>query len=95
MISGYPSSLYNEALKGWNRHAFLAKGHDGLREEAVWFNFEPPSYLHDTAHLGRTFREREVISRRRSRLEHRIESLSFPEQHALLDWLRARLEVTA
>lgn len=94
MVSGYPSSLYDETLGGWNQHAFLAKAHDGLRQEIVWFNFDPPSQLHDAGHLGRTFREREVISRRRSRLEHRIESLSFPEQHALLDWLRARLEVT-
>ncbi|KRA17966.1 DNA methylase [Lysobacter sp. Root604] len=95
MISGYASPLYEQTLKSWNRHAFLAKAHDGLREEIVWFNFEPPSHLHDPGHLGRTFREREVISRRRSRLEHRIESLSLPEQHALLDWLQSRLKEAA
>ncbi|WP_222837735.1 DNA adenine methylase [Lysobacter capsici] len=95
MISGYRSELYDETLKDWNSHSFFAKAHDGLREETVWFNFEPPSELHDADHLGSNFRERETISRRRMRLEHRIEGLSLPEQHALLDWLQARLEAAA
>lgn len=94
MISGYRSGLYDDSLQGWNRHSFLAKAHDGLREETVWFNFEPPGELHDTGHLGSTFREREVISRRRARLERRIGTLSLPEQHALLGWLQTRLEST-
>jgi DNA adenine methylase len=95
MISGYRSRLYDDSLKGWNRNSFLAKAHDGLREETIWFNFEPPSELHDADHLGCTFRERETISRRRTRLERRIGSLSLPEQHALLGWLQTRLKPTS
>lgn len=95
MISGYRSRLYDDTLKGWNCHSFFAKAHDGLREEMVWFNFDPPNELHDPEHMGRNFRERETISRRRTRLQHRIGSISLPEQHALLDWLQARLETEA
>ncbi|TKR30275.1 DNA adenine methylase [Luteimonas gilva] len=93
MVSGYSSSLYDYWLRDWNRRSFLAKAHDGLRQEVVWFNFEPPVQLHDPRHLGRNFREREVIFRRRERLTRRIDSLSPHEQHALLHWLQEKLEV--
>ncbi len=45
MLSGYPNSLYDEALTGWNRHDFAidnkAAGGKAKRQmtEAVWMNF--------------------------------------------------------
>ncbi len=45
MLSGYPSSLYDEALAGWNRHAFDVPNHvsAGTRKpretECLWCNF--------------------------------------------------------
>lgn len=95
MVSGYRSELYDTRLRDWNQRSFLSKAHDGMREETVWFNFEPPDCLHDASLLGSSFREREVVGRRRARLEKRIESLSSVEQHALLDWLQQRLETSA
>lgn len=94
MISGYRSALYDARLGGWNQRSFLSKAHDGLREEVVWFNFEAPDRLHDASLIGRTFREREVVGRRRARIEKRIASLSSHEQHALLEWLQQRLETS-
>lgn len=94
MVSGYRSELYDARLRGWNQRSFLSKTHDGMREETVWFNFEAPDRLHDASLLGSCFREREVVGRRRARLEKRIESLSSPEQYALLDWLQQRLETS-
>jgi DNA adenine methylase len=45
MLSGYPSELYDSALKGWNRHTFdlpnnAASGKSKAREiEVLWCNF--------------------------------------------------------
>jgi DNA adenine methylase len=45
MLSGYPSPLYNDALKSWNQHTFDMPNHaaggkaKGLETEVVWCNF--------------------------------------------------------
>ena len=91
MLSGYDNELYQRALSRWNRIAFRAKTHADVREESVWLNFDIPSQLHDSSHYGNDFREREVVKRRRSRLQSRIERLSPIEQHSLLTWLRQQL----
>lgn len=94
MISGYDSELYRSLLGGWTRVSFRAKTHTDVREESVWLNFEPPRHLHDSNYLGRSFREREAIKRRRNRIQSRIEGLSGIEQHSLLAWLQHQLEET-
>jgi len=94
MLSGYESDLYKSLLGGWTRISFRAKTHTDVREESVWLNFEPPSHLHDSSYLGRSFREREAIKRRRNRIQSRIENLSVIEQHSLLAWLQHQLEET-
>jgi DNA adenine methylase len=91
MLSGYESDLYKSLLAGWQRLTFQAKTHTCIREESVWVNFEPADRLHDVRHLGSTFREREVIRRRRTRLQARIEALPSIEQYGLLDWLQLQL----
>ena len=93
-ISGYESDLYKSLLGGWTRLAFCAKTHVDVRQESVWLNFEPPTHLHDSNYLRKSFREREVIKRRRKRIQSRIESLSIIEQHSLLAWLQYQLEET-
>lgn len=92
MLFGYDNKLYRHALATWNRIVFRAKTHTGIREESVWINFDVPAKLHDGSYLGRNFREREVVKRRKSRLQSRIESLSPIEQHSLFTWLRQQLE---
>jgi len=88
MLSGYDNELYRRLLRDWHRTLFRAKTHTGVREESVWFNFDVPTQLHDSSHFGHNFREREIVKRRRVRLQSRIESLSPIEQHSLLTWLR-------
>jgi len=94
MISGYESDLYASLLSDWARVSFSAKTHSGVRQESVWLNYDPPNQLHDTRHLGNGFREREILSRRRSRLHSRIQHISKAEQYELLAWLQSQLEVT-
>jgi hypothetical protein len=78
VISGYDSELYNAYLHDWNTTTFKAETQCGIREERLWFNFKPPSWLHDERYLGRNFRERQTIKRRLQRLETRI--VAFPPQ---------------
>jgi len=88
MLSGYDCDLYNRELVGWRKVSFPAKTHAGVREETVWMNFESPSHLHDSRYLGETFRERQTIQRRQTRLRNRIQNLAPIERHELLQWMQ-------
>ena len=42
LLSGYPSELYDRALRGWIRETATVTDHLGRRrQEALWMNFEP------------------------------------------------------
>jgi site-specific DNA-adenine methylase len=90
MISGYASPLYEKHLAGWSVHRFQAKTRVDIREEWVWFNYAKPEVLHDNRHLGKNYREREVIRRRQERLRSRICRLSMAEQMSLYGWLEEK-----
>lgn len=87
MISGYDSALYNEALQGWRKVTFMAKTHTDVREECVWMNYAAPEELHDSRYLGDTFRERQTIGRRQSRLRDRISAMDPVERNDFLHWI--------
>lgn len=95
MLSGYDSELYEKALPHWHRTSFLAKTHVGVREEHVWTNFEPPTRLHDGAHLGDSFRDRQTIKRRQQRFEDRFARMEPRERHELLRALNLRFGVAS
>lgn len=86
MISGYPSKLYNEELPPeWNKAYYQAVNRAGRSvTETCWFNFPKPTELHDWRYLGRNFRERERINRRRKRWIARLERMPVLERQALL-----------
>lgn len=92
VVSGYPSALYDEHLHGWSTATFLAKAHNGLRQEKLWFNYSTPSKLHDARFLGSNFRERQTVRRRFERIQARIERLDPREQHRLWTWLSREIE---
>lgn len=89
MLSGYPSDLYDDELRGWRRVEFDAVTHAGVATEVVWMNYDTPLVLHDHSHVGRGFREREAIKRRRCRLVTRIRRMSARERGALYAELAA------
>lgn len=85
MISGYWSEMYGQALRGWrsiNYDAMTRGGHTA--REWLWFNFEPPAELHDYRYLGRDFRERERIKRKKARWTARLRRMPDLERQALL-----------
>ena len=57
-------------------------------------NFEAPDQLHDSRYIGRTFRDRQTIQRRQSRLRSRIENLDAIERNDLFQWMQEQYENT-
>lgn len=91
MISGYASSLYARALKGWNCIQFDSMTRGGYtKREHLWFNFEPPTALHDYRFLGENFRERERIKRMKQRWTARLERMPILQRQALLSAIADR-----
>ncbi len=72
MVSGYRSKLYDRALAHWRRIDFKAMTRGGPAIESLWINYPPPRELHDYAHLGSNFRERERIKRKTARWSRRL-----------------------
>ncbi len=92
VISGYASELYQSRLKDWHTISFVAKAHDGLREEHLWSNYRIPEQLHDIRYFGENYRERQNFKRRMERMRRKIARLSRPEQHDLIRWLSTQLK---
>lgn len=87
IVSGYANALYDTMLSGWGRRTFLAKTHADVREETMWFNFEPPKVLHDSRFVGDDFRERQTRKRRFQRLQERVHGMDPVERSAFTQWL--------
>lgn len=83
MISGYRNSYYDEVLHDWERRSFPGISRMGSREETVWLNYEP-RLLHDMRYLGKDFRERQSIKRRRDRWIQRFRREPLSIQQAVL-----------
>jgi len=90
MISGYDSALYNISLKSWRKVTFNAKTHVGSRQECVWMNFDSATQLHDASYLGDSFRDRQTIRRRHTRLLGKFERMAPTERSHVLTLLNER-----
>jgi len=91
MVSGYRSGMYMHALKGWNSITYESMTRGGYpKTEYLWFNFEPPTALHDYRYLGRDFRERERIKRMKQRWTARLERMPVLQRQALLSAIADR-----
>jgi hypothetical protein len=84
MISGYYSTMYANALKGWPSISFEAMTRGGMATEWLWWNFAPPVELHDYRYLGESFRERQDLKRQRNRWIARLERMPLLKKQALL-----------
>ncbi|MBK8324067.1 MAG: DNA adenine methylase [Betaproteobacteria bacterium] len=86
VLSGYANDLYRSALAGWHTQTFRAKTHTDVREETLWFNFEPPEALHDSRYIGKDFRARQATKRRLQRLQDRVFRMTPVERTAFAQW---------
>ena len=57
MVSGYPSTLYEERLRGWRSVEWQVMNQGGVRTEKLWFNFAPER-LHWARYAGKNFTDR-------------------------------------
>jgi len=89
MVSGYESELYQDRLATWRvvRYRTMTSG-GGMRTECLWCNFPEPTELHDYRYLGRGFRERERIRRRRASWVAMLKSMPVLERAAVINDLR-------
>lgn len=89
ILSGYLSDLYTQMLKGWNTITYQAMTRGGKpATEYLWFNFEPPKELHDWRFLGKDYRERERIKKKRNRWAARLSKMDELERGAILGALQ-------
>lgn len=85
IISSYHSKLYDSKLNDWRSLEFQAVTRGGsIATEVLWMNYPAPTELHDYRFLGDTFREREVIKRRKARWVKRLQKMNQLERFAML-----------
>ena len=83
MISGYPSAMYDDLLRGWNSYAFQVMTRGGVRTEKLWFNYEPDArYWSGLA--GRNFTHRQQIRRKAQRWAGNFRKMPPEERQAVL-----------
>jgi hypothetical protein len=85
-ISGYWSELYELDLAGWRTSTFRTTKRSGAPAiEYLWMNYPPPLELHDYRYLGKNFRERERIKRKKARWTARLAAMPALERYALME----------
>lgn len=88
MISGYWTELYAEKLRGWNTTSYWSMTRGGYqKQEWLWYNYPEPTALHDYSYLGKDYRERERIKKKKERLIAKFQKMDILEQQALLSAL--------
>lgn len=90
MVSGYWSELYASLLSAWRTVTFQTRTRGGSpATEWLWMNYPPPLELHDYRHLGKDFRERERIKRKKQRWLSRLQAMPDLERWAVFDAIDA------
>ena len=83
ILSGYPSTLYDELLTGWRQKAFQAMTRGGVRTEKIWMNYpEGKAYSHTFA--GKDYNDRERIKRKAKRWREKFAALPHAERLAIM-----------
>jgi DNA adenine methylase len=87
MISSYPNDLYKSNLPGWHTHEFdsvVRAGKKRLAREIIYFNYPPPSILHDFQYLGSNRRKRLEIKRQVARWNKNLEKMEPARRNAII-----------
>lgn len=85
IVSGYWSELYAFELQSWRSKSMNAVTRRGkVVKEFIWMNFPEPFELHDYRFLGRDFRERERIKRKKERWKNKLLKMSSLERAAVI-----------
>ena len=88
ILSGYPSSLYDELLPDWRTLELQVMNQDGVRTEKLWFNFTPER-VHWPRYAGKNFTDRQRIKRKAENWAKRYQALPPAERLAVLSSMMA------
>lgn len=86
IISGYDSELYNEMLSGWRKIYIPTVKRSGARAiEVLWMNFPECIAYHDIRYVGKNYRERERVKRKKIRWMNRLKNMDRIDKAVLID----------
>jgi site-specific DNA-adenine methylase len=88
MLSGYPSSLYDELLPDWRTIELQVMNQSGVRTEKLWFNFIPDR-VQWPRYAGKNFTDRQRIKRKTENWGKRYQTLRRAERLAVLSSMMA------
>lgn len=88
ILSGYPSTLYDESLADWRTLELQVMNQAGVRTEKLWFNFTPDR-MHWPAYAGRNFTHRQSIKRKAQSWGRRYQAMPPAERLAVLSSIMA------
>ncbi|MGS0550470.1 DNA adenine methylase [Xanthomonas oryzae] len=94
LLSGYPSSLYDDMLPDWRSVSFQAMTRGGARTEKVWMNFDRAG-VHWATFAGKDFTDRQRIKRKAARWAANFAALPPAERVAVLAALLEASETPA
>lgn len=83
ILSGYPSSLYDEYLSDWNNIELQVMSHSGPRTEKIWYNYTIDRTFWPT-YAGRNFTHRQAIKRKAQRWGKNYEKLPREQRLAIM-----------
>ncbi|HGY1286991.1 TPA: DNA adenine methylase [Raoultella ornithinolytica] len=83
ILSGYPSSVYDNALPGWRSKEFQAMTRGGVRTEKVWMNY-PEGRAYSHAFAGKDYNDRYRIKRKAQRWREKFAALPAAERLAIM-----------
>jgi len=83
ILSGYPSTLYDQTLDEWRSLEIQVMNQAGVRTEKLWFNFVPDR-MHWASYAGKNFTDRQRIKRKAANWGQRYQALPPPERLAVL-----------
>ena len=83
MLSGYPSVLYDELLRGWQSVELQVMNQAGVRTEKLWFNFTVDR-VHWARYAGNNHTHRQCIKRKAENWGRRYQALPRAERLAVL-----------
>ncbi|WP_225085122.1 DNA adenine methylase [Pectobacterium colocasium] len=83
MISGYPSSLYDELLHDWRAIEFQVMTRGGVRTEKLWMNF-PEGAAYSAAFAGKDYIDRQRIKRKAERWAAKYQAMTPAERLAVM-----------
>ncbi|MGI9250759.1 MAG: hypothetical protein ACR2PR_06140 [Pseudohongiellaceae bacterium] len=83
ILSGYPSSLYDQLLEEWQTLELQVMNHRGVRTEKIWYNFSIDR-VHWCHFAGKNFTDRQRIKHKANSWGKKYKALPNNERLAVL-----------